>query len=394
MEKYLYKYIRGSHAHGISTPQSDVDMGGIFVCDNRQLLGLGFDYKDEIADERHDVVYWELGKFGRLLCKSNPTVLESLFVDDEFIVEKDNLFMPFIENRDKFLTKACFQPFGNYAVSQIHKARGLNKKIVQPIVERKDILDFCYTFHNQGSMPLKKWLDEYGLNQKYCGLVNIPNMPSCYGLYYDWWNHFADENISIDDLECMYYNADMMWQLIIKHFNMVNYDFEPVCEWFESLEPLGYKGIMGEDGKSTSLRLSSVGKYETPLCYVNYNQDGYTCHCRKYREYKEWEAKRNPVRYQANLTKNYDAKNMSECFRLVQTCIEIANGETYKVNRKDIDSELLLDIRAHKFEYDDLMEILDKKVAEMNDAIENTKIPDAVDVNFVNDLVIDIRNKL
>jgi len=394
MEKYLLKYIRGSHAHGISTPQSDVDMGGVFACDNKQLLGLGFDYKDEIADERHDVVYWELGKFGNLLCKSNPTVLESLFVDKEFIVEQDKLFMPFFENRKAFLTKECFKPFGTYSASQIKKCRGLNKLITNPLVERKDILDFCYTFHNQGSMPLKQWLETYGLNQKYCGLVNIPNMPNCYGLYYDWWNHFVDEDISIGDIENMSLTVSDMYKLIVDHYNLDVYDFDTVADWFKELKPAGYKGIMDEEGKSTSLRLSSVVKYEKPLCYVNYNQDGYTSHCRKYREYKEWEAKRNPVRYQSNLNKNYDAKNMSECFRLVQTCIEIANGQTYKVNRKGIDSELLLDIRAHKFEYDELMEILDKKVVEMNAAIENSTIPETVDANLVNDLVIDIRKKI
>ena len=59
--------------------------------------------------------------------------------------------------------------------------------------ERKDILDFCYTFKNQGSQPIKDYLNEHNLDQKYCGLVNLPNMKDCYGVYYDFAAYFKFE---------------------------------------------------------------------------------------------------------------------------------------------------------------------------------------------------------
>ena len=127
---------------------------------------------------------------------------------------------------------------------------------------------------------------------------------------------------------------------------------------------------------------------------MTFNKNAYTIHCKDYKNQKEWEKNRNPIRYQANLNKNYDAKNMSECFRLVQTCIEIANGDTYHVNRQGIDAPFLLDIRAHKFEYDELMDKLEGKIEEMNTAIENSTIKETVDHSFVNQLVLDIRKNI
>jgi len=331
----IYQYIRGSKAHGISTPQSDTDMGGVFVCPNNQLLGLGADYRDEEADEKHDIVYWELNKFARLLTTSNPTVLEALFVDPEFILVKDPAIMPFLEHRDEFLTKECFNPFGGYAVSQIKKARGLNKMIVRPILERKIPVDFCYITYKNDTVPIKKWLEEFNLTENDISLAKLNHARDAYAVF---------------------------------------------------IYPGGFCKPNGNDVHVNNLPkgLQSIGT-------LFFNKDAYTIHCREYKQQKEWEQKRNPVRYQSNLNKNYDAKNMSECFRLVQTCIEIANGDTYHVNRKGIDAEFLLDIRAHKFEYDELMDMLEGKIEEMNKATENSTIRETVDRDFVNQLVLDIR---
>ena len=75
--KTLYRYIRGSHCHGIATEHSDTDWGGVFLMNNEALMTVipGI-YHDELTDSRHDDVMWELNKFTRLLTTSNPTVLE------------------------------------------------------------------------------------------------------------------------------------------------------------------------------------------------------------------------------------------------------------------------------------------------------------------------------
>ena len=101
----LYEYIRGSHCHGINTPESDVDTGGVFILPNETRLGLGLDYVPFIEDETHDTVWYELNRFAELLIKSNPTVLESLFVDDKYVLYEHPIFAEFRKRRNMFVTK-------------------------------------------------------------------------------------------------------------------------------------------------------------------------------------------------------------------------------------------------------------------------------------------------
>lgn len=342
----LYKYIRGSHCHGINTPTSDIDYGGVFIMPKDNIYGLSCNMVNDWHDETNDTTYYEIGKYMSLLINANPTILESLFVDDCFVEKTTDAFEIIKAQRDKFVTKECFGSFFGYAKSQIHKARGLNKKIVKPVYKRKSPLDFCYTLTSDGmgSIPFTKYLEIHNLSQEHCGLVNIPNMYGIYSVYYD-----KDGS-------------------------------------------LGYCGIVGDN--SNELRLHSIPKGETPICHLSYNKDGYTKHCIDYREYKIWERDRNPQRYESNLNKNYDAKNMCECFRLLNMGIEIAEGKGVIVNRKGIDGDLLLDIKAHKFEYDELMEMVDSALVRMEKAQMQSTLPEKIDIDVVNNLLIDVRNAI
>ena len=427
----IYNYLRGSHCHGISTPLSDEDYCGIYLAPVEQILGLGLDYQDQISNETNDIVWYELQKFMNLLLKSNPTVLEALFVDDKYVEYEHPIMTEIKKHKEKFLTKKCFDSFFSYAKSQIKKARGLNKKINWEVPERKGILDFVYTYHKQGSSKIQNWLEYRNLKQKYCGLVNVPNMHDNYSVFYDWGNHFLNENVTFKDLKEAYLDDNVYDTInIVKRLkdgekdlnllkklhkaqfkNMVNFIMEKydlrstskthpkmktlrrLNEWFKNQKPIGYKGMTNEEETSNELRLSSVEKDVLPICQISYNKDGYSSHCRVWKEYQDWIKHRNPVRYESNLKKSYDAKNMCECFRLINCGIEIARGEGYKVDRSNIDADFLLDVKNHKYEYNELMEMLEKKNDEMEKAMAESTIPDKIDVEFVNDLLLKIRKE-
>ena len=387
-----YEYKRGSHMHHLNTETSDEDFGGVFFCPKKMLLGLRGRYEEQVSDSKSDVVFYEFGRWLELLLKSNPTVLEGLFAPEDCIVgEVHPAVRKILDNRELFLSKECFKTFYGYAVSQISKARGLNKKIVNPVTERKDILDFCYTFNDQGSLPIKKFLAENGLDQKYCGLVNIPNMSdgdsSIYGVYYDFAAYFKFENI---DWARDWYNGNSPYK---KFFPSVSEQLS-IQKRIEDKEFFHYGGIVHPDEieKSNTVRLSSVPKGEKPICFMTYNKNGYMRHCRDYKDYKEWEKNRNPVRYESNLGHNYDAKNVMHCMRLVRMAKELAQGKGFNVVRT-WDRDYLLDIRNHKFEYEDVMAQLEKEKLEMEEAIKSCTLPEKVDFNKVNDLLYDVRLK-
>ena len=378
-----YKFIRGSHLYGTNVETSDVDFGGVYIVDNEILMGLPEYYEPQISDEKHDTTYYELGRWVELLMKANPNALESLFAPDEFIIGDIHPAVQLIrDNRDLFVTKECFNSLYGYGKSQIAKARGLNKKCVQPVLERKEVLDFCYTFKEQGSQSMKEFLAERGLDQKYCGLVNIPNMKDVYGVYYD----FA----SFIHFEGLYKEGKALHNVVSQHFGLSYDEAMKIYNRIKDKDFFGYSGIVHPDGKSNEVRLSSIPKGEKPICFMTYNQNGYESHCKKYKEYQEWVEKRNPVRYESNLKSNYDCKNMMHCVRLIHMGKELAEGKGFNVVRT-WDREMLLDIRNHKYEYDEIINYVEKLYKETDEMSKTCNLPDTVDKEKVHKLLIEAR---
>lgn len=379
IEKDLaFKYIRGSHLYNTNIETSDVDFGGVFILPNKYLLGLPNFYKDQVSDERHDTTYYEFNRWIELLVKANPNALESLFVPtDKVIGDIHPAVQLIIDNRDLFITKECFKSLSGYAYAQIQKCRGLNKKCVQPVMEPKEVLDFCYTFKDQGSQSMKEFLKERGLNQKYCGLVSIPNMKDVYGVYYDY-------------AAFIYFERPHNWQ---KFFSKLKHThgLDGAINKVNNKEWCGYSGIVHPDGKSNEVRLSSIPKGEIPICFMTYNQQGYESHCRKYKEYQEWVKKRNPARYESNLKSNYDVKNVAHCVRLLHMGLELARGEGFNVVRT-WDKQMLLDIRNHKYEYEEIITYIEKIFTEMKSLIASCDLPETADKEKVNELILKARS--
>lgn len=375
--KLAYKFVRGSTLYNTNIETSDVDYGGVFILPNERLIGLPDFYQDQVSDEKHDTTYYEFNRWVELLMKANPNALESLFVPtDKVIGDIHPAVQLIIDNRDMFLTKECFKSLSGYAYAQIQKCRGLNKKCVQPVMEKKDVLDFCYTFKDQGSQPMKEFLAERGLDQKYCGLVSIPNMKDVYGVYYDFaaYLHFEQP----ENWERFFYKIDSLGQ-----WDKIQHRI--TCRTF-----FGYSGIVHPEGKSNEVRLSSIPKGEMPICFMTYNQNGYESHCRKYKEYQEWVQKRNPARYESNLKSNYDVKNVAHCVRLLHMGLELAKGEGFNVVRT-WDREMLLNIRNHKYEYEEIIDYVERTFAHMKELAEKCDLPKTVDKQKVNELILQAR---
>ena len=385
-ENFLaYKFLRGSWAHGIAIEgKSDYDYGGVYIADQDYIYGLRGRYNgiEQLSDAKNDQTYYELGRWFELLAKSNPTALESLYVDKKFVIGEINPYIKeIINNRDMFLSKECFNPIVGYATTQIKKSQGYNKKCMYPEnMARKGILDFCYTFNEQGSKHIVNWLEERGLKQEYCGLVNVPNMINLFSVFYDWGNHILNCGTN-QKMEKFYYESYRMLSPELLTKGIIE-------------EPIGYSGIVSKgNNESTDIRMSSVAKGSKPICYMQFSEDAYKSHCRKYKEWAEWKKKRNEIRYNDNKGYNYDAKNMCECIRLIHTGIELAKGEGFNVTRT-WDRDFLLDVKHHKYTYDYLIGYTTEKEAEFKELVPKSDLPETIDMDRVNDFLIGIRKEI
>ena len=338
----LLECISGSRAYNLDIPSSDTDIKGVFYLPKEKFYG--FHYVPQISNETNDIVFYEIGRFTELLAKNNPNILELLETPTDKIIYKHPIIDKY--KTEDFLSKKCKDTFGGYAFTQVRKARGLNKKIVNPVdKEKKSVLDFCYILNQQGSIPLKKWLIEHDRTQDKIGLVNIPHFKDTHGLYYD------DEG------------------------------------------DLGYKGIMKKEA-STTVLLSSVPKNIAPLTHMQFNQDGYVKYCKDYKQYWDWVELRNENRYENNIQhgKNYDSKNMMHTFRLLDMAKEILAEGKINVWRKNRDE--LLKIRNGEWQYDELIEMANQKMKEVEEAYLGSKLQEAPDEEKIERLLFEMRSEL
>lgn len=346
----LFESISGSRAFGLATENSDTDIRGVYYLPKEDFFGLN--YIPQVSNETNDITYYEIGRFVELLQKNNPNILEILTSPEDCILYKHPL-MDLLKTED-FLSKLCKDTFAGYAVSQIKKAKGLNKKILNPIdKERKSILDFCFILDGQGSVPLKKWLNEFpfpgagrgGLLQKNCGLISIDHTKGMYALFYD-----------------------------------------------ES-GTLGYKGVIQND-EANQVSVSSVPKDEKPIAYLFCNLDAYSVYCKDYREYWKWVAERNEDRYNVNQNhgQNYDSKNMMHTIRLLQSCEQIfkTNSLNIRVDNRDE----LLDIKAGNQSYESVMQKAEKLIQSIENHYSISRLPNAPDLEKTTKALIQIRKKL
>ncbi len=334
----IFECISGSRAYGLQTPTSDTDIRGVYILPKEQFYSL--DYIGQINNETNDLAYYELRKFIELCAKNNPNIIEMLNMPEDCILHKDPLFDEI--KKEYFLSKLCKNTFANYAFTQIKKARGLNKKIVNPVEkERKTIEDFCTIRIAKESINLQKFLKERGYLKENCGLAKVPNMKNCFNLFYS--------------------------------------------------ESLNYQGISRE--KANEVCASSIPNEEEPIALLYCNLEGYSTYCKRYKEYWDWVEKRNDERYKSNIShdKNYDAKNMMHTFRLLHMAKEIGKDGTINVRRKDRD--FLLAIKNAEFEYDDLVIKAEGMRKELEVVYETSNFKEKPDLDNINELLVSIRNK-
>lgn len=317
----LYRCTYGSHAFGLATEHSDIDTRGVFILPKQQYYGL--DRLEQISDERANEVYWELDRFVTLLLKNNPNALETLAVGAEFIQHRDPLFAEL--SVDMFLSKLCYETFAHYAATQLRKARGLNKKIVQPVErERKGILDFCYVIEGYGSTPLPSWLATQGVEAERCGLVKLAHIHDAYALFVG--------------------------------------------------EPGAYGGIIKND-ESTEVHTSSIPSGCSPAATMTFNKDAYRKYCKSYDEYWSWVTHRNEERYRTNIDAghDFDTKNMMHVFRLIGMAEDIVRQQRVVTMRPERDA--LLRIKRGERSYHDLVQEAEERLARLHEDAKGSDLP-------------------
>ncbi|WP_116107303.1 DNA polymerase beta superfamily protein [Lewinella sp. IMCC34191] len=331
----------GSHAYGLASERSDEDYRGVFGVRMESLLGLN--HPTQLADARNDRTYYELGRFFELLGKANPTALELLGTTGEDVLYRH----PLLEGlrAEEFLTKACRDTFAGYAITQIRKAKGLNKKVRNPVAPgRKGVEDFCYVIERGRSRPLREWAQERGVPLTELALAGVNHARDLYALYYD--------------------------------------------------RGAGWAAGITRSENANAVAVTDVPKGEAPVAYLSFGQDAYSTYCRDYREYRAWERDRNDERYRGTLAhgQGYDAKNMMHTIRLLEMATEIFTTGHLNVRRPN--RSFLLAVKAGDYPLSEVLRMADDRVEQLSRAAEASDLPERIDPHWLNRRLVGLRRRL
>ncbi len=341
----LLECISGSRAYGLATAESDTDIKGVFYLPKSHYFGLHNDYVPQVNNATNDIVYYELGRYIELLLQNNPNMMELLATPTDKVLYRHPLMDSFLP--EWFISKLCKNTFAGFANSQIKKARGLNKKIVNPMdKEKKSILEFCSVFVNNHSIPLINWLKKQPFSQSQIGLVVMPKSTQMYAMYVG-----------------------------------------------SRSDNLGFSGLI-QKPNATQLKLSAIPKGIIPIAYLSFNAHGFSKYCNDYTAYWQWVSDRNEVRYQTTVThgKQYDAKNMMHTIRLLEMAYDIAFTGQVIVERPNRDE--LLAIKSGASDYDELLTQAEQLTQQIETAFANSALPDYPNIQTALSTLVTVRGQL
>lgn len=123
--------IHGSHAYGLATESSDVDIKGVAVPPAEYFYG--FLRRFEQAESKDpDMAIYDIRKFFQLAADCNPNIIELLWTAEEDLIQINDLGTCLRANRQRFLSTKAKHTFSGYAVAQLKRIKTHRRWLLSP----------------------------------------------------------------------------------------------------------------------------------------------------------------------------------------------------------------------------------------------------------------------
>lgn len=334
----LFRGIVGSRAYGTWNANSDTDIRGVFAVPSVAYARLAQPPK-QVSDERNDKTYYSLVRFCELMAEANPTTMEMLFLPENCILKTTPAYSKLVSNRELFVTRKAVDSHLGYALSQIKKAKGTNKRVWNPWPkEPPRAEDYCLFLDDAKGRAIP--VRDAGIDLSRCKVKRLVG---------NW-------------------TADL--------FALFDYGEAAGGGVFRG-------GMLVETNDAILDPTKRIG-------ILIYNEQAFVSAKRQHREYWEWRQNRNEARWTAQECGqlDYDAKNMMHLVRLLMSGESIVTAGCPIVRFSGSRLETLLSIRRGEWTFDEIMAFADKKRA----IIENSKnrLPPDCDRAAVDALIAEV----
>ncbi|MEH6580171.1 MAG: nucleotidyltransferase domain-containing protein [Amphritea sp.] len=326
VENIIVKHYAGSIAYGTNLPTSDTDFRGIFCAPKAQIVTPFNPVREVTIENEEDSKLYELSNFMKLYTDCNPNIIETLWVKKEHITEDSVVYWFLRDHAADLLSRKVRWTFTGYAASQMKRIKGHNKWINKPQKEeapvRSEYLKMVHNFRPEQIFPNNFNIQDY--NE---GYLLMPYGNDIYGLV-------KDEGRAV----------------INRDGTLKKYDFTTFSEELKKITP----------------------EFIIKMC-----EDEYKTAKETHTNYWKWKGARNEKRSALEEEHGYDTKHAMHIVRLLRMGEEILRDGVVNVFRKD--AQELLDVRAGKWTYEELLEFAEHQENEIGKLYDKSylrKIPD------------------
>ena len=337
MKNQIVKHYAGSIAYGTNLPTSDVDFRGIY-CDDPS--GIVTPWSKPRSTEwedptEEDTKLYELYNYLKLYVDGSPNILESLWVDESDIIQKTDVYDYLRDNASALLSRKLRYTFGGYALGQMKRIKGHNKWINNPQSE---------------SRPSQS---------DYVKLVQ----------------NLTDNKVYAKDFHLKHCNGHHM---LVPYGNYI----------YGVLYVRGSRTLK-DDGTINIADYKSLPdelKKQQPRFLVKFLSEEFKRDTDTWKNYWKWKRERNEKRSELEEVHGYDTKHAMHIVRLLRMGEEVLSEGVIKVKRPD--AEELLDIRAGKWTYDELLEWSEYQDDKLNSLMKTSCLPKVPDVKLAEKVLI------
>lgn len=346
--------LTGSRGYGLATETSDYDYRGVFVATQPYYLGFStieqqdkgwlgrqnsqFPYLSE------DTCIYELKKFIKLSADNNPNILELLWFNDYLHLTEVGAILQ--QHRQMFLSKRVKNTYSGYGYAQIKKLESHRRWLLNPPTGKPTPQDF--------------------------GLEDTPPL-------------------TVSEINAF---LEYLYLLVRDRIQFL----EPAQQLYQLLTAeLDFKGVLRQyDLPDETIEYSQKLTNSSPdFIKLLQKSQRYRNAVREYKNYQQWQKNRNPARAAMEAQVGYDCKFAMQAIRLLKTGIEVLKTQQLIVNRQEAgDAQELLAIKQGKHSYEAVMDMANQFYQELDTAYTVSTLPDRVDLEAVNQLCVDLVNKV
>ena len=347
VERAIFIARHGSHAYGLNTPSSDIDIKGFCVPPVEYYAGFlhHFEQEERLVSKGHptDQVIFAVEKFCRLAADCNPNIIEVLHTDDSDVIKCDEWGQLLRDHRDEFISKRARYTFAGYAHAQLKRIELHRRWLLNPPTSPPTRAEM--NLPERTIIPADQLAAAHSAVEKKLSTWNLDDMST------------LDPAARIQIINTM---AEMLAEI----------------------------QITADDRWAAAAR--SVGFADNFIELLDIERR-YNSKKKEWSQYQEWKKNRNPARAEQERKWGFDLKHASHLLRLMRMCKEILEGKGVIVKRIH-DREELISLKLHgTMKYEDLL--AESKQLEADcDALYQTsslqKSPDVVKLDSMCRLII------